>query len=129
MDPNGPWEETIGTTNATAELGGRYLREVNRFDFAGMPFEGVHVIGYDKQAEEYISLWMDSMSTWWVTSRGKKAADGSIDLKGTMIDVAGTRQFRMVLKEGSDGTLHSEMYDTIPGHGEVLVMTTASRRK
>jgi len=79
--------------------------------------------------KEYISLWADSMSTWWVMSRGKKAADGTIEMKGTMVDVAGERPFRMVIRAQGDDLNEVEMYDTIPPAGEVQVMGITSRRK
>jgi hypothetical protein len=69
------------------------------------------------------------MSTWWITSSGKESADGSIEMKGTMIDVAGERPFRMVIRGKSDDLHEVEMYDTIPPSGEVKVMTITSKRK
>jgi len=65
----------------------------------------------------------------WYVSRGTKSADGSIDLKGTMVDVAGERPFRMVVRHKSDDLVEIEMYDTIPPKGEVQVMGITSKRK
>jgi hypothetical protein len=95
----------------------------------GMPMEGINILGYDNMKKEYTSLWADSMSTWWIASSGKESADGSIEMKGTMIDVAGERPFRMVIREKSDDLHEVEMYDTIPPAGEVKVMAITSKRK
>ena len=129
MGPDAPWMEFKGTSEAKPVLGGRYMMDSLHFEMMGMPMEGLQFLGYDNMKEEYISLWADSMSTWWVTSRGKEAADGTIDLKGTMIDVAGERPFRMVIKPKGDDLTEIEMYDTIPPAGETQVMTITSRRK
>jgi len=127
MSPNAPWMETTGTSSSKPVLGGRYLMEEHRFDMMGMPMEGWLFIGYDNESGEYISLWMDTSSTWWSESRGTEAADGSIQMTGTIKDAAGKRPYRMRIVHESDGSILSEMYDTIDGN-EVLVMTMTSRR-
>lgn len=127
MSPDAPWMETTGTNTSKPVLGGRYLMEEHRFDMMGMPMEGYLFIGYDNDSNEYISLWMDSGSTWWSESRGTEDPDGSVRMTGTMKDVAGTRPYRMRIVHEKDGSILSEMYDTIEGH-EVLVMTMTSRR-
>jgi hypothetical protein len=129
MDPNGPWEEFDGTTEAKPILDGRYLEEDVTFSMMGMPMHGMQILGYDNMTGEYISLWADSMSTWWTTSSGKKDAKGAIDFKGTMVDAGGTRPFRMLVRNKGDDETEGEMYDTIPPQGEVLVMTITSKRK
>ncbi|MFN0007857.1 MAG: DUF1579 domain-containing protein [Planctomycetota bacterium] len=127
--PDMPWMDTKGTGEVKPLLGGRYVMETVQFEVMGMPMEGLHILGYDNMKKEYISLWADSMSTWWVTSRGKESADGTIEYKGTMIDVAGERPYRMVIHPKSDDLHEAEMYDTIPPAGEVKVMTITSKRK
>jgi hypothetical protein len=129
MMPGAPWVETKGTTEAKTMLGGRYLIEHSKFEMMGMPMEGVNIFGFDKMTGEYTSMWADSMSTWWISTRGKKDASGAIDLRGTMTDVAGTRPFRMVMKPQADGSTQADMYDTIEGQGEVLTMQITSKRK
>ena len=129
MSPDMPWMETKGTSEVKSVLGGRYIMDTIKFDMMGMPMEGLQILGYDKMKKEYISFWADSMSTWWVTSRGKAAADGTIEMKGTMVDVAGERPFRMVIRPKSEDLHEVEMYDTIPPAGEVQVMGITSRRK
>jgi hypothetical protein len=127
MSPDQPWMETTGSNTSKPVLGGRYLMEEHRFEMMGMPMEGWLFIGYDNESNEFISLWMDTSSTWWSESRGKEASDGSVRMTGTMKDAAGERPYRMRIVHESDGTIVSEMYDTIEGE-EVLVMTMTSRR-
>ena len=129
MAPDAPWTEFTGSSHSQPVLGGRYLLMNTSFDMMGMPMQGMQLLGYDNLTQEYTSLWADSMSTWWITSRGKKAADGTIDMKGTMVDVAGTRPFRMVIHHRSEDLMEIEMFDTIPPKGEVQVMSITSKRK
>ncbi len=127
--PGMPAFETKGTHTTKALLGGRYIMEEIQFDMMGMPMQGVTILGYDNLKKEYVSIWMDSMSTWPVSSRGPKNAAGEVETKGTMIDVAGERPFRMVWRHKSADQVEGDMYDTIPPQGEVLVMKISSQRK
>jgi len=127
--PDAEWMETTGQAEMKSLLGGRYMLESVKFEMMGTPMEGMNLMGYDKMKGEYTSLWADSMSTWWVTSRGKEQKDGSIDFRGTMVDVAGERPFRMVVRHESDDLIRGEMYDTIPPHGEIKVMEMTSKRR
>ena len=129
MSPDSPWMEFDGTCETKVILDGRYLQEDVKFDMMGMPMQGMFLFGFDNMSKEYIAWWADSMSTWWVTSRGKKDASGAIDLKGTMVDLAGTRPYRMVIRFKDADTTETEMYDTIPPKGEVQVMAFTSTRK
>ena len=125
--PDAPWMDIPGTSEVTPILGGRFMLETVKFSMMGMPMEGVQILGYDNLTGEYTALWADTMSTWWTSSRGKADADGTVDYKGDMTDVAGTRPFRMVVKHTAEGA-HIEMFDTIPPQGEVLVMTIDTKR-
>ena len=110
-------------------LDGRYLFEEQEFTFMGMPMKGVNILGFDNSTGEYTSMWADTMSTWWVSSRGKENAEGVIDFKGTMKDVAGERPFRMEVHNVSADEVQGRMFDTIPPVGEVEVMQFTSKRK
>ncbi len=127
MAPDAPWMEVKGTMTAHALLD-RYLVEESQFDFMGIPMKGVTIVGFDTSTGEYTSMWADTMSTWWITSRGKPRSDGVIDFKGTMKDVAGERPFRMEIKHVSADQIDMVMYDTIPPKGEVEMMRMTSKR-
>lgn len=129
MGPSAPWMEASSTSECTPLLGGRYVMEHIKFNIPGMPMEGIQIFGYDKMNGEYTSIWMDSMSTWTISSRGKAAADGTVELKGTMVDVAGTRPFRMVLKHGPEGHVHGEMIDTIDGKEVPMMIIDSTKKK
>jgi hypothetical protein len=127
--PDEPWMETTGVGEVTSQLGGRFVMEKTGFEMMGMPMEGLHLLGYDNMEGQYLSLWADSMSTWWITSTGQEGPDGSVNFSGTMVDMAGKRPFRMAIKSISDTESVTEMYDSIPPAGEVLVMTIHSTKR
>jgi hypothetical protein len=129
MDPDAPWTDATGTMTARAILDGRYLLEEQEFRIPGMTMKGVNITGFDNSTGEHTSMWADTMSTWWVSSRGKKNAEGVIDFRGTMKDVAGERPFRMEVRHVSPDEAQVRMFDTIPPQGEVEVMRIASKRK
>jgi hypothetical protein len=129
MAPDAPWMEAEGTSTIKPLLDGRYVLEEVEFSVMGMPMKGIQIMGYDKLKQEYVSVWLDSMGTWPVSARGKSGADGKIEMRGTMIDVAGERPYRMVIQHKSADEVQVEMYDTIPPQGEVQVMSIHATRK
>lgn len=129
MSPDSDWIDAKGTSEIKPLLGGRYVMETVKFSMMGMPVEGINILGYDNNKQEYTSLWADTWSTWWQSTRGKETADGTIEMKGTMVDVAGERPFRMVISTKSDDHYETEMYDSIPPDGEVKMMTIVAKRK
>ena len=53
-------------------------------DWAGQPFEGLGFLGYDKMKKEYVSIWMDNMSTGIFSGSGQyDAATKTITETGT----------------------------------------------
>lgn len=79
-----PVEESTGTAVGRWILGNRYLQQEFKGEFAGMPFEGVGVWGYDNVKKQYFSTWMDSMSTGMMLSSGKyDAASKTFTMTGT----------------------------------------------
>ena len=119
-----PPMEMQGESSMNTLLGGRYLMEEFVSDFMGEPFEGLLLQGYDNLAEEYWTIWIDSTSTGYQLSRGKKRPDGSIELKGTMKDLRTPegRPVRSVVTHVDDNHVRFEMYDTAPDGSEVLSM-------
>jgi hypothetical protein len=129
MGPDAPWMESQGRSKVRKVLGGRYVLEETEMEMMGMPMQGMQLLGFDNLKQEYVSLWADTWSTWWVSSRGKERQDGKIETSGTMVDVAGERPFRMLIEHRPDGSTYSEMFDTIHGAGELKVMEMTARKK
>lgn len=130
MAPDAEAMPSTATATRKSILGGRYVVEEYKSSFMGMPFEGMLVQGYDNLSQEYVTVWMDSMSTWPSISRGKARADGVIELGGTMKDVMtpGGRPSRTTLQETEGGGCVMSMYDSMP-EGEFKVMELSYTKK
>jgi len=126
MDPAAPPTESKGTSQCEMTLGGRWLREEVRSEFMAQPFVGVGLTGYDNFRQRYVGVWMDNMSTAPMLSLGTVDSTGTIfNFSGTMDEpVTGEKdkEFRNVLRWTGPDQMVSEMYDTIPGKGEIKVM-------
>jgi Protein of unknown function (DUF1579) len=44
-------------------VGGLWLRETFKADFAGKKFEGRGLMSYDSANKKYVGVWVDSMAT------------------------------------------------------------------
>ncbi len=131
MANDAPWQEGKAKASYKSVLGGRWLMQDFEGNMAGMPFQGLQFLGYDKLRKLYVSSWRDSMSTWAVHTEGKAAKDGkSIEMSGLMVDglTPKGRKMRMVIKFLSDTKQQFDMYDTIDGK-EVWVMSQLSTKK
>lgn len=130
MDPAAPPAEYKGAAVYTSELGGRWIRERFTGEFMGMPFEGWGMFGYDNFRQEYVSTWIDNMSTSMMVARGQW--DGNQLVQSGRMDEPLTGEkdklFRQVHRWIDDDHFVFEMYDNIPGKGEVKVMEIAHSR-
>ena len=87
MAPGAPPEESTGTSESTWALGGRYVQQTFHGSMMGQPFEGIGYIGYDNIRKQYVSTWMDNMSTAVMSSTGSLDPSGKgMTFKGTMDD-------------------------------------------
>ncbi len=68
--PGGEPMLSTGTCVNSWVLGGRYMMSDYKGDMMGQVFEGIGYMGYDNAKQKYTHLWMDSMSTMWMTSEG-----------------------------------------------------------
>jgi hypothetical protein len=93
MAPDAP--PTVNTAEATYEwmLDGRFLKGTYKGEFNGMPFEGQDITGYDNFRKEYVSVWMDNMSTGLMMSRGQwNDAENALVMRGTIDDLMQGKQ-------------------------------------
>lgn len=118
MDPAGPPMESTGTAEYTAILGGRYLQGSFKSMVMGMPFEGMSIDGYDRNKQQYFSLWFDTMGTGFIDMRGARSADGkTTTLKGMMFNPELGKELpvRSVTTWLDDNTIRYEMFETRGG--------------
>lgn len=147
MEPMiGEWEETVVMwfapeappvtmeASMTAEwiLDGRWVRSEHRGTMMGQPFHGIGLDGYDSYREEYVSIWMDNMSTASMVSRGTHdPATNAVTLMGTADDFMASREdvpVRSVTHWTDPDTFVFEMYTESEDGAEYQVMELTARR-
>ncbi len=142
----GGWEETIvmwfapGAPPVTMEasmtagwiLDGRWVRSEHRGSMMGQSFHGIGLDGYDNYREEYVSIWMDNMSTAPMVSRGTHdPATNAVTMKGTIDDVMAGRDdvpVRSVTHWTDPDTFVFEMYVVGEDGTEYQSMELTARR-
>jgi Protein of unknown function (DUF1579) len=78
MDPSKPAMESKGTAEQKLILGGRYLQQDVKGEFAGQPFTGLGLTGFDKVQGKYVGTWVDSMGTGFSNSVGTVDNTGKV---------------------------------------------------
>ena len=131
MAPNADWTDATATSRISMVLGGRYMVERFEGSFEGMPFNGLLFLGYDNTRKEYVSVWMDSMSTRPMVASGTEDENGVTTMIGRIYDPISPdgRVAKHVSIPMEDGRMMMKMYDTIPPYGEVQVMEMVYTRK
>jgi hypothetical protein len=132
MKPGAKPALSDATSNFTWVLGGRFLRQTFKGTWGGQPFEGQGFLGYDNVAKEYVSVWMDSMSTGVVKSSGQyDKATKTISEKGTYnCPIAGVgKPFRAEWKLVGKNSHIYTMYTKDPAGKEFKSMELRYTRK
>ena len=132
MDPSQPAMESSGTMHGETILGGRYVQTTWKGDMMGMPFEGRATDGYDNVAKQYVSSWMDNMSTGILYSTGTCDDSGNkCSLKGDMMDpMTGQKSYmRQEVTWMDANTFKNEMYGPGPDGKEFKWMEMVIKRK
>ena len=113
MDPAAPPMEGEGEMSIKWVLGGRFLQSNFKMDFMGEPFEGLSFMGYDNAHGEYVSTWMDSMTTKITYMTGNKE-DGAMVMHGISTTPMGDNPMKIVTTHGEDGSVTDKFYDQMP---------------
>lgn len=78
MDPSGKPEESTASVQRNWILGKRFVRE-NYIDHSKKaPFTGVGTLGYDNVSKQYVSSWVDTMTTSIMNSTGEADKSGTV---------------------------------------------------
>ncbi len=116
MDPSAPPDETKGTVSNRSLLGGRYVQGEFKAPVMGMPFEGIAVNGYDNVTQQFVSTWLDNMSTGIMFMTGSyDPATKSLTYLGEMADPTNPSikvKSREVIRLVNDNQHVMEMYET-----------------
>ena len=81
MGPDGPPMPYQATATRELVLGGNFIKETFRGSWAGQPFEGWLLSGYDTVRKRYVNVWMDNFSPVPSISFGREV-DGKLVLEG-----------------------------------------------
>ena len=114
MDPTQPPSEAPAKMTVKPMLDGKYAMAHFSMDFAGQPFEGYSIIGYDNAHEEYVSIWMDSMSTKITYMTGNKDKEGNLVMLGTSTTPMGDNPMKIVTTFIDDNHTTDKFYDQMP---------------
>jgi len=71
MKPGDKPQQSAGTSTFSWVLGGRFLKQDFKGNWGGEDFTGLGYVGYDNVKKEYVSVWMDSMSTGIAQAKGQ----------------------------------------------------------
>jgi hypothetical protein len=87
MEPGAPAMESKGSTEYKPILGDHFVQQEFKGDMMGQPFTGWAFMGYDNSLKKYQLVWMDSMSTGFMTGEGTADKDGkTVTYTTTMTD-------------------------------------------
>lgn len=118
-------QKMAGTLVTTSILDGHFQQSTFSGDMMGMPFKGVSTVGYDNVSKEYVSTWMENMSTGIVTMRGKwDDATKSITFTGIEKNPANGLEMNLkeVFKVVDDNNQSMEYYGPDPQTGKEYKM-------
>ena len=128
--PGQPPEVSRSRADYAMILGGRYLQSRYTGTSMGPPFEGMGLEGFDNARREYISVWVDNMSTGVVVARGHLQEDArTIVYHGTRTDplTGGEVSFRSVWESVDANRWRFEMFER-QGDREVKTMAMTAVR-
>jgi len=116
MAPDAPPTEGTGTMTVKPIMGGRYfVGDFHMDDMMGMPFDGMSCIGYDTAAKQFVSTWIDSMSTGIYYSTGQME-NGALTTMGTTTKPDGsTARMKMVSTMQGNDKMVDTFFDEIDG--------------
>jgi hypothetical protein len=129
--PNTEPTEWEGTNTSEMILGNRYMKSVLKGEIMGMAFEGLEIVGFDNDKNEFTSVWYDNLGTGTTFAKGTfDEKTNSITLKGMMYDPISKKEyaFRQVIKMISPDHHIREMYSSAFGD-EFLNMVVDMKRK
>lgn len=130
MDPSAPPLVEKGTESVVAICDGRWVWTDYRQSFMGAPFEGHALMGWDSEAEKYVSFWFDSMSPTWNPSSGTyDAAKKTFTMNGTSRDPSGKPATTREVTTWKDANTRHMKMEVTGEQGTESFEITFTRRK
>ena len=113
MGIDSPAVKSTGTAVNSMILDGHFQQAKFSGDMMGMPFQGISTTGYDNTTKEFVSTWVENMSTSMMIMRGTwDEASKSIVFTGSQKNPANGLECKMkqVYKMPDDNNHLMEMY-------------------
>ncbi|MER2512342.1 MAG: DUF1579 domain-containing protein [Nitrosomonas ureae] len=131
MDPQKPAVESTGSADIKLLLGGRFLQQEITSSMHGKPYSGIWTIAYDNLLKQYVSTWIDNMSTQIFMMNGTASADGkTITLTGQHAEVGGGYMAHRAIWKIVDGNAQEFiMYGAHHGGDEMKMLEVIYTRK
>lgn len=132
MEPGAEPGVSKGTASSRWIMDGRWMQEDFNGDFAGTPFKGMGMTGYDPFKKKYVSTWVDSMSTTMMSQ------EGTVDSAGKVFTYSGKSFDPFMNMETTTKTILSvdshdqhtmKMYTIMPDGAEMQTMEIVYTRK
>jgi len=133
MSPGGEAQTSESTATYEWIMGGRFVKGTYSGSFNGQPFKGMDLLGYDNFRQQYISLWIDNMSSAFMTATGSMNADHTkLTMTGTHDNVmTGQRnqKFKTVTRIESNDRIVYESYGPGPDGTMYKTLEVVSTRR
>jgi hypothetical protein len=127
----GPGGESKATASYKVGLGGFWLQLHFKGDFAGTPFEGRGITGYDPLKKKYVSSWADSMEPHLTLMEGAFDKEGKTFTEtgeATGMDGKATKM-KSVYEFKDKDTIVFTMYRVEGGKDEQMFQITYKRKE
>ncbi|MCI0587799.1 MAG: DUF1579 domain-containing protein [Planctomycetes bacterium] len=129
--PGAPPMKSKGSEIVKALPGGLWLTSDFQGEFAGMPFHGHGIHGYDTLKKKYVGAWVDNMVTSLATMEGtfdEATKTGTFFMEGP--DMTGkVVRHRMVEKWADDDNRTFEMFSPGPDGKDAMGMRITYKRR
>lgn len=130
MEPGQPPMKVDGKDVCEA-FGPFWVRSNFSCSMFGAPFQGYCTLGYDPEAKQYVSTWIDTMSPAHFLLKGKYDASGKVlEMRGRGYDCMTKRETDYRTREEIKGPNERvfEMYSKMPDGSEAKMFTHIYRR-
>jgi hypothetical protein len=130
--PGAPPQKSAATAKFEPLLGGRFMQQRVQGDMGGQPFEGIGYEGFDNVSKEHFGVWIDSMGTGTMLTRGKCPAGAkTCTMTGSMNDPISGKptKVREVVTRKDDNNFTFDMYGPDPTGKEFRMMQIVYTRQ
>ena len=132
MRPDAEPQVLTGKAEYEWIMGGRFLQGTYEGNFMGQPFHAMDLLGYDNYREQYVSIWVDNLSTGLMSVKGwYNDETDTIVMHGTVDDLIHNFPNRPVRTETeirSDDHIVYRSYTVDRNGDEYKTMELHSRR-